>query len=400
MLAKSTAVFIVFVLNGVVFGSWAARVPALAAQVGATPAGLGLSLFGVSVGLFLAAPVAGRLCAAFGSRAVMVLAAAGGFVVLPLLGLTTSPLQLGLVLFVLGLTIGSLDVSMNIAAVTVIRLLDRPLMPVFHAGFSFGGLVGSVGAAFAAGLQWSPLRQFLILAVIGVVAVALIVTSLPAEAGERSRARSGDVVVAGPSPVRRPLLWLLALIALFSAVAEGASADWTALFLAQDRGVSDSLAAAGYSVYSVAMALTRLSGERVERRWGPYRMLVFGASLAAVGLLAAVTIHVPAVAYVGFAFAGVGLAYSFPVTMSLAGAAGRRADGTGGEREIGFVSTIAYTGFLGGPPLLGQLAQWGGLGFTLGTAAVVAALIVPAVVLVIRARRRECAPAAVGAPTV
>jgi len=400
MLAKSTAVFIVFVLNGVVFGSWAARVPALAAQVGATPAGLGLSLFGVSVGLIVAAPIAGRLCAAFGSRFVMVLGSAAGFVVLPVLGLTTSPLQLGLVLLVLGLTVGTLDVSMNIAAVTVTRLLDRPLMPVFHAGFSVGGLVGSLGAAFAAAVQWSPLRQFSILAALGVVAVALVVTSLPVEAGERSRTRSGDLVVAGPSPVRRPLLWLLALIALCSAVAEGASADWSALFLVQDRGVSDSLAAAGYSVFSIAMALTRLSGERVERRWGPYRMLVFGASFAAVGLLAAVTIHVPAVAYVGFAFAGVGLAYSFPVTMSLAGAAGRRGDGTGGEREIGFVTTIAYAGFLGGPPLLGQLAQWSGLGFALGTTAVIAALIVPAVVLVIRARRRECAPSAVGAPTM
>ncbi|EWM13110.1 MFS transporter [Kutzneria sp. 744] len=400
MLAKSTAVFIVFVLNGVVFGSWAARVPALAAQVGATPAGLGLSLFGVSVGLIVAAPIAGRLCAAYGSRAVMVLGCVTGFVVLPVLGLTTSPLQLGLVLFALGLTVGTLDVSMNIAAVTVTRLLDRPLMPVFHAGFSVGGLAGSLAAAFSAALAWSPLRQFTILAVLGVVAVAVIVTSLPAEAGERSRTRSGGVVAAGPSPMRRPVLWLLALIALFSAVAEGASADWSALFLVRERGVPDSLAAAGYSVFSIAMALTRFSGERVERRWGPYRMLGFGAFLAAVGLLAAVTIPVPGVAYIGFAFAGVGLAYSFPVTMSLAGAAGRRADGTGGEREIGFVTTIAYAGFLGGPPLLGQLAQWSGLGFALGAAAVIAALIVPAVLVVIRARRRECAPPAVGAPTM
>jgi MFS family permease len=400
MLAKSTAVFLVFVLNGVVFGSWAARVPALAAQVGATPAGLGLSLFGVSVGLIVAAPIAGQLCAAFGSRAVMVLGCVTGFVVLPVLGLTTSPLQLGLALFALGLTVGTLDVSMNIAAVTVSRLLDRLLMPVFHAGFSVGGLVGSLVAVFSAAVQWTPLRQFSILAVLGVVTVALIVTSLPAEAGERSRSRSGDVVVAGPSPVRRPLLWLLALIALCSAVAEGASADWTALFLVRERGVPESLAAAGYSVFSIAMAVTRLCGERVERRWGAYRMLAFGASFAAVGLLGAVTVPLPVVAYVGFAFAGVGLAFSFPVTMDLAGAAGRRADGTGGEREIGFVTSIAYAGFLGGPPLLGQLAQWSGLGFALGAAAVIAALIVPGVILVIRARRRECAAPAVGAPTM
>jgi predicted MFS family arabinose efflux permease len=156
---------------------------------------------------------------------------------------------------------------MNVAAVAVTRLLDRPLMPVFHAGFSVGGLLGSIGAALAAAVQWSPLRQFSSLAAIGVIAVALVATSLPADAGERSRTRSGDVVLTGPPPARRTVLWLLALIALCSAVAEGASADWSALFLARDRGVADSLAAAGYAVFSVAMAATRLSGERAERRW-------------------------------------------------------------------------------------------------------------------------------------
>jgi MFS family permease len=400
VVSKSAAVFVVFVLNGLVLGSWVARVPALATQVGATPGGLGLSLLGVSVGLFVSAPIAGRMCAAFGARTVMVLGAGSGFLILPVLGMTKSLAQLALTLFALGLTIGTLDVSMNIGAVSVTRALDRPLMPVFHAGFSVGGLLGSVGAAVAAGVQLSSLRQFLVLAVIGILGLALVTTSLPAEAGERSRARSGDVVVAGPPLVRRPVLWLLASIALFSAVAEGASADWIALFLARDRGVADSLAAAGYSVFSIAMALTRLSGERAETRWGLYRILVVGTSLAAVGLLAAVTVPFTPFAYVGFALAGVGLAFSFPVTMSLAGAVGRRADGTGGEREIGFVTTIAYTGFLGGPPLLGQLAQSGGLGLALGTAGAVSALIVPAVALVIRARRREAERSSIGAAVV
>lgn len=400
MVSRGVAVFVVFVLNGLVLGSWVSRVPALATQVGATPGGLGLSLLGVSVGLLVSAPIAGRLCAAFGSRAVMVLGAGSGFLVLPLLGLTKSPAQLGLALFALGLTVGTLDVSMNVGAVAVTRALDRPLMPVFHAGFSVGGLFGSIGAAVAAGVQLSPLLQFSLLGAIGIVGLAFVTTSLPAEAGERSRARSGEVVAAGLAPARRPVLWLLASIALFSAVAEGASADWTALFLARDRGVTDALAAAGYSIFSIAMALTRLSGERAETRWGPYRILIGGASLAAVGLLAAVTVPFTPFAYVGFALAGVGLAFSFPVTMSLAGAVGRRVDGTGGEREIGFVSTIAYTGFLGGPPLLGQLAQWGGLGSTLGTAGAVSALIVPAVVLVIRARRRESERSSVGAAVV
>lgn len=88
MLSRRAAVFGVFVLNGSVFGTWAARVPALAAQVGAEPGGLGLSLFGVSVGLVCSAPIAGRLCAAFGARLLVVLGAASGCLVLPVLGLS------------------------------------------------------------------------------------------------------------------------------------------------------------------------------------------------------------------------------------------------------------------------------------------------------------------------
>lgn len=394
MVSTRSAVFTVFVLNGAVFGSWAARVPALAAQVGADPGGLGLSLFGISVGLICAAPIAARLCAVFGARALVILGAVGGCVVLPLLGLTTDPLQLGLVLFVLGLTVGLLDVSMNIAAVAVTRELDRPLMPVFHAGFSIGGLVGSVGAALAAAGGVGPLWQFLVAGAVGLVVTLAVSSSLPVAEGERSRARAGEELSSGPTPIKRPALWLLAAIALCSAIAEGASADWTALFLVRERGVADALAAAGYAVFSIAMAVTRLSGERAERRWGPYRLLACGAALAAVGLFAAVLVPSAPVGYVGFALAGIGLAFSFPVTMGLAGKVGQRADGTGGEREIGFVTTIAYSGFLAGPPLIGQVAQLTNLAVALGVAALIAALIVPSVLLVVRARRREAVPVA------
>jgi hypothetical protein len=85
------------------------------------------------------------------------------------------------------------------------------------------------------------------------------------------------------------------------------------------------------------------------------------------------------VAYAGFALAGAGLAFCFPITLGLAGATGKRADGSGGERELGFVTTIAYTAFLGGPPLVGGVAQAVSLSLSLGVVGVVVALIWPAV---------------------
>ncbi|GGP43293.1 MFS transporter [Saccharothrix coeruleofusca] len=391
MATPRVAVFAIFLFNGAVYGSWAARIPALAQQVGASEGVLGLALLGASLGLALTAPFAARVCAAVGSRAVVLGSGVLSAAVLPVVGLVGTPLQLGLVLFVLGSAVAALDVAMNIAAVSVVRALERPLMPQFHAGFSVGGLVGSVGAAAAAAAGWSPLRHFVVAAVAGLLLLLAVAGAVPGGSPERGREQ-----VAQRPVLRRPVLWLLAGIALCSAIAEGASADWSALFFVRERGIGEGAAAAAYAGFSITMAAARLLGEPAQRRFGPYRLLAGGAVVAAAGLALAVLVPLPALGYAGFALAGLGLAFSFPVVMDLAGEAGRRADGTGGEREIGLVTTVAYTGFLAGPPIVGGLAHASSLSVSLGFVAVVIALIVPAVWLAARARARELTPGEVG----
>lgn len=383
MRAAIAAVLGVFALNGVVFGSWAPRVPALAAQVGAAEGSLGLSLLGGSVGLIASASAAARLCARFGARVMVGVAALAGCATLPVLGLTTSPLQLGLILVVLGVTSGGLDVAMNIAAVTAIRQSGRAIMPIFHAAFSIGGMLGAAAAAIAAANHLSPLRHLSITAVVGVVIALAFVRWIPVETRPTERSEPNRSVI------RRPVLWLLGLIALCSSIAEGASADWSAFFGVHQRGLDESAAALVYMGFSVCMAIMRLLGERAEGRWGSTRMLVGGAVTSALGLFVAVLVPLPAFTYVGFALAGLGLAYGFPVALELAGASGRRADGGGGERELGFVSTIAYSGFLIGPPMVGGIASAAGLPVALTVVGLIACAMAPLAVAASRARRQE-----------
>jgi MFS family permease len=378
------AVFAVFLFNGALFLSWAARMPALAAQVGATEATLGLALFGASVGLATTAPFAARICARVGARKLIVVGAGVTVLAVPSLTLADTPWQLGLVLFVLGACGASLDVGMNVAAVAVTRSLDRPLMPQFHAGFSVGGLIGSLGAAAAAAAGWGLTRHLVFVAVIGAVVIAWVIRAVPDTTGETTDTASADRPV-----LKRPLLWLLATITLCSAIAEGAASDWSALFFVNERGVSEAAAAVAYAGFSIAMATARLLGEPAQRRVGPYGLLASGAVVAALGLGLAVVVPLPAFGYVGFALTGLGLAFAFPVIMDLAGDAGKRADGTGGEREIGLVTTVAYTGFLLGPPLVGGIAHASDLSISLGFVAFVIALMVPAVLLARRSRARE-----------
>src|SRR4051794_27338174 len=148
--ALRVAVTVFFALDGYLFASWAVRVPAVKAQVGASPAALGLALLGLSAGSIATMTASGALCRRFGSRAVTVAAATMLSVTLVLPALARSAVELGLALAAFGIAYGGLNVAMNSVAVDLVAALRRPVMPSFHAAWSFGGLAGaSVGGLLA-----------------------------------------------------------------------------------------------------------------------------------------------------------------------------------------------------------------------------------------------------------
>ncbi|WP_199536978.1 MFS transporter [Spongiactinospora gelatinilytica] len=293
---------------------------------------------------------------------------------LPVPALVTSPLQLGLVLVLLGASFGAFDVSMNVAAVGVIRRVRRPLMPVFHSGFSFGAPAGSLGAAFAADQRVPLLPYFGVAAVAALTLTAGVIRFVPREKPASGTARRTGL---DRGVLRRPALWLLGGVAFVAAIVEGSSHDWSELFAVRERGMPEAGGAILFSVFCLTMGVVRLAGERIQHRFGAARILTAGSLLAGAGLLAAATVPVTWLTFAGYVLAGGGLAFAFPVVLDLAGAAGLRADGTGGEREIGFVTTIAYSGFLIGPPMIGGIAQLTDLPFAIASAGAIALLITP-----------------------
>lgn len=387
MRSGRVCVFVIFVLNGGVAGAWAPRMPTIAEQIGATPGELGLALLGANLGLATAASFAGRLCARHGAPAIVLSSVLLAAAVLPVLALVTSPLQLGLLLVLLGASFGLFDVSMNVAAVTVVRAEERPLMPVFHAGFSFGALAASLCAALAAVHHLSLLPYFVTAALVLLAVIAVVIRSVP-----REQPAAGTGSAPNHGMLRRPVLWLLGGIAFLAAIVEGSSYDWSALFAVRERGMSEASGAVLFSVFCGVMGMVRLSGERVQSRFGAVRILAVGSILTGIGLLMAATVPTAWATFAGYILAGAGVAFAFPVVLDLAGAVGQRSDGSGGEREIGLVTTIAYSGFLIGPPMVGGIAQLTGLSFAIGCVGVIATLIAPTALASAYARRRE-APA-------
>ena len=180
----------VFAAHGFMFASWAVRIPAIKEQTAASSAALGLALLGLSAGAVATMLLAGALCRSFGSPRVTVLSCAVLSLTLPLPALARSALGLGLLLAAFGAAYGCLNVAMNSVAVDIVTALRRPVMPGFHAAWSFGGLAGAgLGGLLAPHL--SPLRHLLLVALAGLLVSALAGRVLLTRASVLGAAASG-----------------------------------------------------------------------------------------------------------------------------------------------------------------------------------------------------------------
>jgi MFS family permease len=148
----------------------------------------------------------------------------------------------------------------------------------------------------------------------------------------------------------RRIVVLFGVIALCTAYGEGALAEWGALHLSQDLQADPGLAAAGYSLFALMMAIGRLSGTTLLERCGQTRTLVAGGVTAAAGMLLGALAPTVGLALLGFAVAGLGLANIFPVAVGRAGA-------LAGPSGVAAASTLGYGGMLLGPPVIGFLAD-------------------------------------------
>jgi|SRR5579872_4401290 len=374
---QRAALTAVFAMHGFVFANWAVRVPSVKQQTGASPTALGLALLGLSTGAVVAQLLAGPLVRQAGSRDVTVVSAAALCASVLLPPLAHSPGTLAAALLVFGGAFGCLNVAMNSVAVEVVTAIGRPVMPSFHAAWSFGGLAGaSLGGLLASRLAPLPHLALAGLAGAAVTAVtgrALLASPIAADAGPDEAPADtipgrGDPVTPRQGPGMRAafrLVGVLGVIALAAAYDEGAIGDWAALHLRQDLAASAGLAAAGYAVFALAEATGRLSGSTLLERYGHTRVLVAGSLTACGGVLLAAFAPWIWLALAGFALAGAGLANLFPTAVARAGA-------IAGASGVALTATLGFTGFLAGPPLIGFLASHVSLRVGLATLAVLA----------------------------
>jgi hypothetical protein len=358
------AVAAIFLVNGTAFASWVPHIPTVQQKLGLSPGVLGLALLSIAVGSLVSMPVAGWLAARYGSRIVALSAGMLYCVVIPLPLLAPSLTTLVIALALFGVFNGAMDVSMNAHGVAVERQIGSPIMSSLHAMFSIGGILGAGAAVLLLPLGVTPIVHVGVTALLGLALMLATARFLLPHAAD-----SGG---GGPHFVLpRGRLLVLGAMGFFILMTEGAMGDWTAVYLRLDLGAGAGLAGAGFAVFSAAMAIGRLTGDRLVAAFGPVVMVGWGALLAAFGLGGALLLHDPAAAILGFGLVGLGLANVVPILFSAAG----RTPGIAPGAAIAAVTTAGYSGFLAGPPMVGFAAEWIGLPGALGLLAVAVGLM-------------------------
>lgn len=357
------AVAVVFFVSGAGIANWVARIPAIQQKLGLSNSALGVALLGTAVGSLLAMPTTGWLIARVGSRPVTKLAALAYCMALPLPTLAPNLPLLTSALMVVGALFGALDVAMNAQAIAVEQRYRLPIMSSFHGLYSVGGMVGAACGGLVASLGVHPKPHLL--------GTALLLEMLVVLASRRLLPTDVESVTTGPTfalPTRSLLnLGILAFCILLS---EGAMADWSAVYLRQTLGTGPGLAASGYAVFSLAMAVCRLTGDRLTQHLGPVWMVRFGGTIAATGMGLSLVIAQPFATLIGFASVGVGLSCLVPIVFSAAG----RTPGTTPGLALAAVTTTGYCGLLCGPPLIGFVADFLNLRVALGIVVVMSAM--------------------------
>ncbi|WP_455355057.1 MFS transporter [Streptomyces sp. SYSU K217416] len=340
------AVAAVFCVHGAVTGSFATRIPWIQDHASLSAGQLGLALAFPAIGASVSMPLAGAISHRFGARTALrgLLALWTLSLVLP--GLAPNLLTLCGALFVYGATAGMSDVAMNALGVEVENRLDRSIMSGLHGMWSVGALLGSAAGTVAAHAGGDARLHH------AVAAAVLTVVGLIACQGVLDLRSAPDDIPPPRFALPPRSALLIGAVGFCAVFAEGASLDWSAVYLKDVLDTSPGLAAASTTAFALTMAVARIAGDRVVDRFGPVRTVRVSGVFATLGGVLVVVAPNPPVALAGFALIGLGVAVVVPLAFAAAGRSGPAP-----AQAIAGVATITYTSGLIAPSAIGAVAD-------------------------------------------
>lgn len=343
-----------FFVCGFVFATWASRIPAIKDQFRLNEAELGAVLFMLPLGALVALPFAGWAVSVLGSRIMNFAAAIAYAFILLFIGYSNTVFTLSTALFLFGFCGNVLNIAMNTQALLVQEeMYNKSLLSSFHGLWSIGAMTAAALGGYTMKTGATTTQHFLTVAVIVTILSCTGVFYLI----RKNKPAGEQKIFAWPDRT----LWLLGAICFCCAICEGAMADWSSLYYKQVLNDLQRVSTTGYMVFACMMALGRLIGDAVIGRLTYKGALMLDGVLITVGLLLATSLTHPIAVIIGFGLIGFGVATVIPIVYSLSA----KTTTMSTSAALAAVSTVGFSGFLVGPPMIGFIAHQTGLRFAL-----------------------------------
>ncbi len=383
----AAAYYATYVLLGLMLTSIGPSLDALRAQSGSTTEAIALLFTASSLGYIAGSLLAGRLYARIPGNRVLPAA----LLILALLTLTVPWLgSLGLLVLVFGLIgvpLGVMDVGGNTLIVWLYRADVPPYMNALHLFFGVGAFLGPLVFDRFAVATGNAATTFWLFAAL-MLPVALWLTRLPSPESPGEARTTAD----GRSVLRRHA-WLVGLIAVFFFMHMGgemAFGGWIFTYADEATG-SETTARLVNAVFWGGLVVGRVIAIPLALRLSPKAMLQLDlvGAVASLAILILLPDSTPAL-WIGTTGFGLAVASMIPSSFNLA------------ERHMPIASGVSSIFLVGGslgsmtlPWLVGQLfGPYGRLSVVYVTAAaMLAAWLVLALIVRVRRRPAEAAPA-------
>ncbi|WP_244518905.1 MFS transporter [Parapedobacter composti] len=358
------AVSLFYFGQGLAFASWASRIPDIKAALHLSDAQLGTLLFALPVGQLVTMPLSGRLVTKYGSERVLRVAAPLYALVLTCIGLAGSAWQLGAALLAFGVVGNMCNIAVNTQGVAAEKMYGRSIMTSFHGAWSIAGFTGALIGLLMINLHVGPYAHFWIITVL--VAANTWLNHRHLVQGVVTQPKKTGLFIKPDST-----LFQLGVIGFCSMAAEGAMFDWSGVYFKDIVQAPQSLVVVGYASFMVMMALGRFIGDWAIRRIGRKTLLQISGCFIFMGMGISVLFPNIGAATAGFMLVGLGVACIVPSVYSAAGRNDKIPPGV----ALAMVSSVAYLGFLMGPPLIGYIAELASLRYSYAVIALAGLLI-------------------------
>lgn len=348
------AVSVAFFSNGIAAGSFMIRIPDFKEKLEISNGQFGFALFVLMIGVLFSIKNAGALAAKYGSKAVAIPATVAMAIAMCIVALTPNFIFFIAALALFGFTLATQDISMNAHAIAVEGKYAARFMSTFHGVFSIGGLFGALLAGLFAQIELDLFSHALIVGIpMAITALALRNWWLPASVDIH------PVEKKSKKSSRPRIFWILGILGFCGQVGEGAAGDWGAILARDTFNASPLLSAMPYVLFSAAMVIGRLLGDRITTRYSATVVLSWGGFISGGGLITGLLIGGISGQIFGWLTLGAGLSILIPILFSESGRIAQRdfPETIAPSEGVAMVSGVAYFGFMAGPPIIGFLSS-------------------------------------------